>query len=365
MRQEENSLFLAFGDLPLHPLTVHFAVALLPLIAIGLVIALFSSKIRPKLLLPLTIASGLMIPVTFIAKESGEALAYVVGNPSTHEELGELLVPASIGLFAISALATFAHRRSWKPLVFRTIATLAALVAVGVGGLTVAVGHSGAEATWAGKLDSNATAVVDPTVEPDPSVTGTMLLTAAEDAKHSTASDCWSVVDGNVFDLTSYVKNHPGGQSVIEAICGNDGTFGFSNQHGTQSKPNQTLDSFLLGPLGSATAAQEPQASATQAPTSGEIAGADVAKHNSSTDCWTAIESIVYDLTSYVRDHPGGAQNITALCGLDATNVFASQHGFNGAPANVLSSFAIGTLSSTQGLSPVQGLTYGEGEDDD
>ena len=365
MDHVENSLFLAFGDLPLHPLTVHFAVALLPLITTGLVIALFSSKLRPKLLLPLAIASGSMIPIAFLAKESGEALAYVVGNPSTHAELGELLVPASIGLFAVSALATIAFLRSWKPLVFRSISAFAALVAIGVGGLTVAVGHSGAEATWAGKLDSNATVVVDPTVAPDPSRTDTTLLTVDEVAKHNSASDCWSVVDGNVYDLTSYVKNHPGGQSVIEAICGKDGTFGFSNQHGSESKPNQMLDSLLLGSLAPAIETKEPQASETTAPAGGQITGTEVAKHNSSTDCWTAIESTVYDLTSYVRDHPGGAQNITALCGLDATSVFASQHGFNGAPANVLSSFAIGTLSSTQGLSPVQGLSYGEGDDDD
>ena len=51
----------------------------------------------------------------------------------------------------------------------------------------------------------------------------------------------------NVYDLTSYVSNHPGGASAIAAICGKDGTAAFSGQHGGQSTPTSVLSSFKIG----------------------------------------------------------------------------------------------------------------------
>jgi cytochrome b involved in lipid metabolism len=71
----------------------------------------------------------------------------------------------------------------------------------------------------------------------------------AEVQKHNSASDCWSVINGQVYDLTSYVGSHPGGASLIEAICGMDGTSSFVGQHGSASKPNDVLAAFVLGPL--------------------------------------------------------------------------------------------------------------------
>jgi cytochrome b involved in lipid metabolism len=52
------------------------------------------------------------------------------------------------------------------------------------------------------------------------------------------------------------VKNHPGGASVIENICGKDGSKAFVNQHNTQGKPNNVLSSFLLGPVGASISAE-------------------------------------------------------------------------------------------------------------
>jgi cytochrome b involved in lipid metabolism len=77
-------------------------------------------------------------------------------------------------------------------------------------------------------------------------------------AKHNSASSCWSVVNGKVYDLTSYVSSHPGGSSVIKAICGKDGTAAFSGQHAGAARPNNTLDGFLLGTLASSSAGTTP-----------------------------------------------------------------------------------------------------------
>lgn len=35
--------------------------------------------------------------------------------------------------------------------------------------------------------------------------------------------------------------------------------------------------------------------------------GAEVAKHNTRESCWTVIDSKVYDVTAFLRQHPGGA----------------------------------------------------------
>jgi cytochrome b involved in lipid metabolism len=73
----------------------------------------------------------------------------------------------------------------------------------------------------------------------------------AEVQKHNSASDCWSVINGQVYDLTSYVNSHPGGASLIKAICGKDGSAAFAGQHASASKPNNVLAAFALGPLAS------------------------------------------------------------------------------------------------------------------
>jgi len=47
----------------------------------------------------------------------------------------------------------------------------------------------------------------------------------------------------------------------------------------------------------------------------------DVGKHNSKESCWMAIDGKVYDVTPFVKQHPGGPI-ITTGCGKDASNLF-------------------------------------------
>lgn len=46
-------------------------------------------------------ALAVSVVLSYAAKESGEALAARVGNPGEHAELGDILFPASIGLFLL------------------------------------------------------------------------------------------------------------------------------------------------------------------------------------------------------------------------------------------------------------------------
>ena len=74
--------------------------------------------------------------------------------------------------------------------------------------------------------------------------------TMADVKKANTPAKCWSAIDGNVYDLTKWIPKHPGGTTVIRAICGKDGTSAFEGQHANQGKPARELSAYYIGKLG-------------------------------------------------------------------------------------------------------------------
>eukprot|EP00040_Diaphanoeca_grandis_P021434 m.114181 g.114181 ORF g.114181 m.114181 type:complete len:120 (-) comp28338_c1_seq1:1435-1794(-) len=52
------------------------------------------------------------------------------------------------------------------------------------------------------------------------------------------------------------------------------------------------------------------------------IALAEVANHSSGTDCWVAIDGLVYDITKFLDQHPGGEEVVLETAGGDATEGF-------------------------------------------
>ncbi|EIE26236.1 hypothetical protein COCSUDRAFT_83611 [Coccomyxa subellipsoidea C-169] len=71
--------------------------------------------------------------------------------------------------------------------------------------------------------------------------------TKAEVAAHNSQKDCWIVVKGKVYDVSSYVEEHPGGLAILKN-AGGDATEGF---HGPQHPPRvfDIIDDFLIGEL--------------------------------------------------------------------------------------------------------------------
>ena len=70
-------------------------------------------------------------------------------------------------------------------------------------------------------------------------------LTASVVAQHSSGSNCWIILSGSVYNISSY--SHSGGASHIQ--CGTDQTSAIHNQHGTQF--DSYFSPFLVGALGS------------------------------------------------------------------------------------------------------------------
>ena len=60
-----------------------------------------------------------------------------------------------------------------------------------------------------------------------------------------------------------------------------------------------------------------------------DINAAELAKHNTMTDCWVALYGKVYDFTDFLEDHPAGADAILRYSGADGTDIFESVHSRN------------------------------------
>lgn len=71
----------------------------------------------------------------------------------------------------------------------------------------------------------------------------------AEVQSANTTQKCWTVIRGKVYNLTSYINAHPGGEANIMQVCGKDGTATFDAQHSGQGKPEDKLASLYLGTL--------------------------------------------------------------------------------------------------------------------
>ena len=73
--------------------------------------------------------------------------------------------------------------------------------------------------------------------------------TMVQISAHKSASSCWSLIDGNVYDLTAWIGQHPGGQQAIKGLCGIDGTAAFHGQHGDAKKQADMLATMKIGVL--------------------------------------------------------------------------------------------------------------------
>lgn len=89
----------------------------------------------------------------------------------------------------------------------------------------------------------------NPVSTPTPSTSATKTFTMAQVSTHHTASDCYTAINGVVYDLSPFIASHPGGVSAISQLCGIDGAALFQAQHGGQGKPEQELASLKIGVL--------------------------------------------------------------------------------------------------------------------
>eukprot|EP00009_Paramoeba_aestuarina_P001579 CAMPEP_0201516598 /NCGR_PEP_ID=MMETSP0161_2-20130828/7894_1 /ASSEMBLY_ACC=CAM_ASM_000251 /TAXON_ID=180227 /ORGANISM="Neoparamoeba aestuarina, Strain SoJaBio B1-5/56/2" /LENGTH=80 /DNA_ID=CAMNT_0047913793 /DNA_START=60 /DNA_END=302 /DNA_ORIENTATION=+ len=74
-----------------------------------------------------------------------------------------------------------------------------------------------------------------------------------------------------------------------------------------------------------------------------EFALEEVAKHDDVKDCWLTIHGVVYDVTKFLDDHPGGDMVLLDVAGGDATVEF-EDIGHSSDAKKMLDQYKVGVL---------------------
>lgn len=56
-------------------------------------------------------------------------------------------------------------------------------------------------------------------------------FTTAEVSRHNTPDDLWIIIDGDVYDMSTFKDLHPGGAPPLKFAAGQDATFDFFGLH--------------------------------------------------------------------------------------------------------------------------------------
>lgn len=67
-------------------------------------------------------------------------------------------------------------------------------------------------------------------VAQQPAVAAEREITAAELASHAKPDDCWMAIRGGVYDLTSYLPDHPSRPTIIEPWCGREASDAYNTK---------------------------------------------------------------------------------------------------------------------------------------
>jgi cytochrome b involved in lipid metabolism len=67
-------------------------------------------------------------------------------------------------------------------------------------------------------------------------------------AVHNNVDSCWTAIKCNVYDLTDFITQHPGGERGVLKTCGKDGTQDFLGAH-SRWPAEKALDNYKIGTL--------------------------------------------------------------------------------------------------------------------
>ena len=189
------------------------------------------NKLKPTQLpqLVITSPSGKKTTVTFTERTK----FYEPFGRTNYFYLARITAPAEAGIYSF-------------------VATSRARAAI-----TIAVGDRevqgevirGAAPTPTASPKPTPTSSASPSPTPEPEMTTQSGYTMAQVQANNTSAKCWTVINGNVYDLTNWITSHPGGPNAIRGLCGRDGSSSFNGQHRGQSGPADSLAAYRLGPL--------------------------------------------------------------------------------------------------------------------
>lgn len=75
------------------------------------------------------------------------------------------------------------------------------------------------------------------------------IIPRSEIITHNTQEDCWIILHNMVYDITPFIKQHPGGVDILLTRAGEDATSFFQTKHGNNKRINKQLENYLIGEL--------------------------------------------------------------------------------------------------------------------
>ncbi|GFG22436.1 NADH-cytochrome b5 reductase 1 [Aspergillus udagawae] len=77
-------------------------------------------------------------------------------------------------------------------------------------------------------------------------------FTTEDVAGHKTRDDLWVIIHGKVYDITKYIRDHPGGADVLIDVAGTDATAAYEDV-GHSEDADEIMQTYLVGTLKDAT----------------------------------------------------------------------------------------------------------------
>ena len=194
----------------------------------------------------------------------------------------------------------------------------------------------------------------------------TSSYTMTEVAQHKGPSSYWFVVHDTVYDVTSFLDDHPGGRDIIKWNSGMDATENFvKNGHSPNAKKMMTK--YAIGELvdsekkykhlnkaASAVHVALPDTKPDGSPLPTITLSEVKAKTSSTTGMYIVVNNRVLDVTKFGGEHPGGPEIIAAHAGTDATTAFVNK-GHSVGAVKSMSRLVIGMLPAEE-QKPLQPL---------
>lgn len=92
----------------------------------------------------------------------------------------------------------------------------------------------------------NATTAPATSTAPAASSSTTKTFSVSEVSAHSTTTDCWLIINNNVYDVSKFLAEHPGGAATIIPYCGKEATKAFDTQDRGSSGAHSSNASSML-----------------------------------------------------------------------------------------------------------------------
>uniref|UniRef100_A0A1J3E3J2 Cytochrome B5 isoform C n=1 Tax=Noccaea caerulescens TaxID=107243 RepID=A0A1J3E3J2_NOCCA len=78
------------------------------------------------------------------------------------------------------------------------------------------------------------------------------LISFHDVAKHKCKNDCWILIHGKVYDISTFMDEHPGGDNVLLAVTGKDASTDYDDvKHSNEAK--ETMKKYCIGDIDQST----------------------------------------------------------------------------------------------------------------